>query len=147
MTQITIGTTVIEDAEAFLAAHEKLKNDIKTVREENKGLKAAVESTDEEAVNKWKSRSIKAEAKARLEADGVKDADRILKYLKLDDVDFDENDSLVGFDDKVTEVKNDFPELFDKKRRAGGKADIHTDGVADKPKSVSQIQAEALMAE
>lgn len=145
MTEITIGTTVIKDAEAFLAAHEQLKTDIKAVRDENKGLKQAVEATDEEAVSKWKNRSIRAEALAQLQATGVKDAERILKRIDLSKVDFDENDSLTGLDTSIEEFKTDFPELFDAKRRAAS-ADIHANGVAEKAMTTSELQAQALMA-
>lgn len=116
----------IEDPEKFLNAYYKAMDEAKEFREENKTLREQVEATGDEAVSQWRDRALKAEAKSVLEGQGIKNPDRILKYMKLDGVDFDEDGNLTGLDDKVTEVKTDFPELFDVKRRAGSQsADIH----------------------
>lgn len=137
----------INDPEAFLRAYRKMKEDLKALRAENKELATQVESTDESAVNKWKERAVKAEAKANLEGQGIKNADRILKYVSLDGVDFDEEGNLSGLDDKLDTIKADFPELFDVKRRAGrNSADIHADTKVDTQKSATESQVDRLFA-
>jgi predicted nuclease with TOPRIM domain len=144
--QVEEKDELVQNPEKLLKMYRELQDDVKTLRVENKGLKTEVESANPDAVNKWKQRAVKAEAKARLEEDGIRDADRILKYMKLDGVDFNEDEALTGFDEKLNEVKTDFPELFDKKRRAGGKADIYADGKVDKAKSTTQAQVDAIFA-
>jgi hypothetical protein len=146
MTKIEYGDgQVIEDIEAYVAAHEKLKTDVVGLRATNKELEQAVDSTSEDTVAKYKARAVRAEAKARLEADGVKDADRILKRISLENVDFDDDDNITGLDDSLTEFKTDFPELFDKKLRAAGKADSNANGVVEKQMTPSEMQAQALL--
>lgn len=133
----------IKDPEAFLTAYYKAMDDAKETRDENKRLREQADEGGgmEEEVNKWKSRALKAEAKSTLEGQGIKNAERILKYLNLEGVDFDETGNLKGLDDKVNEVKADFPELFDAKKRAGrSSADIHADNPADKKVSGSEAQ-------
>ena len=134
----------IKDPEAFLKAYYKAMDEAKEMRQENKTLQAQLDSTSDEEISKWRSRALKAEAKANLEGQGIKDADRILKYISLDGVDFDEDGNLTGLDDKVNEVKTDFPELFDVKRRAGrSSADIHANEPAETKKSLTEAQVDA----
>jgi len=123
----------IKDPEAFLAAYYKAMDEAKEFRQEVKTLRAQVEEGGmEEEVGKWKSRALKAEARSNLEAQGIKNPERILKYLNMEGVDFDKDGNLTGLDDKVKEVKTDFPELFDTKRRAGSQsADIHANDPAN----------------
>lgn len=127
----------IEDVDKFLAAHYQALEDLKSLRAEIKTLQgeadALREAGSEENLEKWKQRALKQAAKSALEGTGVRDADRILKYINLDGVDFGDDDALTGFDDKLGEVKKDFPELFDAKRRAGRQsADIHAGNDAPK---------------
>lgn len=135
----------IEDAEKFLNAYYGAMEDAKTLREENKTLQTQLESTSDEEISKWRTRALQAEAKATLESQGIKNPDRILKYLNLDGVDFDEEGNLTGLDDKVNEVKTDFPELFDVKRRAGSSsADIHEGKPAKRELTPSEQQVAAI---
>lgn len=142
----------IEDPQALLKAHDKLKEDIVNLRAELKatekerdGLKELSESLSPENLEKMKTRAIKAELKAQLESDGIKDADRIIKYIDFSGVDYDEEDKIVGADDKLSEIKTDFPELFDIKKRAGrNSADIHADTPANTQKSTTEAQVDSL---
>lgn len=137
----------IRDPEAFLKAYKKMKEDLVTLRSENKELKTQVDSTDEEAVNKWKERAVKAEARNALSGQGIKDADRILKYVSLEGVDFDEEGNLSGLDDKLDGIKSDFPELFDIKKRAGrNSADIHADTKVERSLSPTERQVAGIFA-
>lgn len=134
----------IKDPEAFLAAYYAAMDDAKETRAEVKRLREqAEEAGSDEEISKWKSRALKAEAKSNLERQGIKDPERILKYINLDGVDFDEDGAVTGLDDKVNEVKADFPELFDAKRKASrASADIH----ADTPPKANLSSTEAQVA-
>jgi hypothetical protein len=143
----TSEETEVQDPDKLLAMYRELQADVVTLRKEKKALEEQLETTDEEAVSKWKSRAIKAEAKVNLEAQGIKDADRILKYLNLEGVDFGDDDKLTGFDEKVSEVKKDFPELFDVKRRAGrSSADIHEQKPAEQKMTGTEAQVRRIFA-
>lgn len=132
----------IKDPAAVLAELRRAQEDLKALRSENRSLKTQVEANDP---TEWKKRAIKAEAKLALGSQGIKDADRVMKYVDLDGVDFDENGDLTGLDDKLTQVKADLPELFDVKRRVGGRADIFADGEPTHTPSASEIQAQQLL--
>lgn len=130
------------EKEKILAELRRAQEDIKGLRADNKTLTEKAEANDHEV---WKSRALKAEAKLALGDKGIRDPDRILKYMPLDGLDFDENGAVVGLDDRLGEVAKDFPELFDKKRRAGGKGDIFADDAVETKLSSSEIQARQIM--
>lgn len=141
----------VQDEEAFLNAHYqahddlvKLRGELQTAQTELETLK---ESNSDEEVSKWRERAIKAAVKAAVEAEGIKNADRITKYINLDGVDFDDEEKLTGFDEKLNEVKKDFPELFDAKKRAGREsADIHTTKGTSKPVTGTEAQVARIFA-
>lgn len=134
----------VKDPQGLLKAYRELQQDVVTLRDENKSLK---DNSSEDAVNTWKTRALKAEARVSLSDQGIKDADRILKYVDLDGVDFDDEGNLTGLDDKLNEIKSDFPELFDVKRRAGrSSADIHEKTPTKEQKSVTENQVDSLFA-
>jgi len=146
MTRVEYGDgQVIEDLEAYVAAYEKAKADLVTLRTEKKELEQVAAAGSEEEVSKWKERAIKSEARLAIESTGVKDADRILKRMNLSEVDFDDDGNLSGFEESLNEFKQDFPELFDPKKRTGGKIDANANGTVEPKKSVSELQAEALL--
>lgn len=131
----------IKDPQGLLKAYEQAKADLVSLRNEKKELEKSLEGLSEETVNKWRTRAVKEAARASLERSGLPDAERILKYLNLDDVDFDDKDQLAGIDEKLEEVKADFPELFDTKRRAGrNSADIHASAPAEAKMTGTQAQ-------
>lgn len=142
----------VENPEELLKAYNKLKEDIVNLRADHKllekerdELKELSESLSPESMDKMKSRAIKAEIKAQLENDGIKNADRIIKYLDLEGVDYDEEENLVGVDEKLSVIKEDFPELFDvKKRAARSDIDIHASTPANTQKSTTESQVDAL---
>lgn len=137
--------TEVKDPQGLLKAYEKAKQDLIDLRNEKKELEKQLESVDDDAVNKWKERAVRAEAKANLESQGIKDADRILKYVSLEGVDFDDEGNLTGIDEKLSGIKEDFPELFDTKKRAGrNSADIHADGTAKTEMSPTERQVAQL---
>jgi glutathionylspermidine synthase len=126
-------TEPIENPEAVLAALERAKSDAKKYRENAEALAAEVTalqtSTDEmkaviksmeDGGNEWKDK-----AKALLIKDSLNEAnaDRVMKFLDVSSIDFDEDGKLTGLDDAIAKVKADLPELFDVKRAVGGEAD------------------------
>lgn len=131
----------VKDPEGLLKAYRKLQADIVALRAENEELakKAASENAE-----KFKAIARDSMAKAAIAASGVKNADRVVKHMNLDQIDFDEEGNLVGLDEAINGFKQDFPELFDPKLRAAGKADAHTPEAPEKKKSASELQAEAL---
>jgi|GEM_PF-5531018 len=139
----------IEDFEKFIAAHYKAFDDLNAMRSDLKAAQSELDGLREmgsdENLSKWKDRAVKQAVKSALENEGIKDADRILKYMSLDDIDFGEDDALTGLDDKLGEVKTDFPELFDTKRRAGRQSvDIHEEKPANVQKSLTDRQVDAM---
>lgn len=114
-----------EDLDKMQNRLDESKAEAKKFREQRD--EARVER-DSGAVNaSLKERALKAEAKLKLNVLGIKDPDRVVKYLDLSTVDFDEEGDIVGLDDSIGTVKSDFPELFDPKVRVAGKADAAAD--------------------
>lgn len=135
----------IKDIQAFYDAHEVAKADLVTLRGEKKDLEGQLAGSSDEEVGKWKQRALLAEATHSLEAQGVKDASRIVKRLDLSSVEFDDEGNLSGFEEAVTEFKTDFPELFDPKARAGRSSiDANADGPTKKVLSPTEAQAAAI---
>lgn len=138
-------TPTIEDPKAVLAALDKAKKEAKQFREERDALQVKVaELESDDTLTKMQQRIVKTEAKSRLIADGVKDPDRILKYLNAEGVKVTD-EGIEGLDDVLTTVRKDFPELFDKKRQVGGGADSADRSSSPVSKSVTELQAEALL--
>lgn len=124
-------------------AVDRYKKENQKFRTERDEYKTQVE-TGEGSV-KFKERAIKAEAKLAFAGLGIKDADRFIKYLDLEKISVDEEDNLIGLDDEVGRIKGDFPELFDTKRRVGGRVDAAADNPAHVEKSVTEMQVERLL--
>jgi len=147
-------TEEVKDPEGLLKAYNKAKEDLvnlradmKALEKERDELKELNESLSPDQINKYRERAIRSEIKADLEAQGIKNAERILKYVNLEGVDYDEEGNLNGVDDKLSVIKEDFPELFDTKRRAGREsADIHADNPTKVQKSTTESQVDALFA-
>lgn len=132
-----------EDVDKMEGALDRYKKENQRFRTERDEYKAAAEAG--EVNERFKSKALQAEAKVKLNALGIKDPDRIVKYLSWDGVDFDDKDGIVGLYKSIETVKTDFPELFDTKRRVGGRIDAAADNPANMPKSVSQLQAESIL--
>jgi len=126
-------TVVIDDPAAVLKSLEKANKEAKRYREERDALQERINNDAN------KARAIKAEAKLALLHEGIKEPDRLVKYLSLNDLDFDDEGNLSGFDESLTALRTDMPELFDPKRRAKG-IDAHAQGdVAQKTTTEQQV--------
>lgn len=122
----------IRDPHGLLEAYNKLKEEIRritTERDEAVKQKDALAKAAED--NEWRSRALVAEVKSQLSSKGLKDPDRLIKVLGTDGLDFDEEGKLKGLDERLSTATKDFPELFDPKTKAGGKADAFATGDAE----------------
>lgn len=123
----------IDDPKAVLSALDRYKEEAKSFREERDTLKKQVdESTAGEEIKKWRSRAVKTDARTALEAKGHKNATRLLDFMDLDSLDYDDKDSLTGLDDQLKGVQDKLPELFDVRKAVGGAADSRTGNPVEK---------------
>lgn len=114
----------INNPDALLKAYRQAVEDLKDERAKNKTLQADLDKKVPDE-SEWKNRAIKAETKAAVaSATGIKDVDRLMNYVGTDGIDFDDEGNLTGVNERLEQVKKDLPELFDVKRRVGGKGDI-----------------------
>lgn len=121
----------VQDPAALLASYNALKDDVKVLRaqltETQKAREDAEKALEDNTPDEWRNRALTAETKVALNSQGIKDADRLVKYVGTEGLDFDEEGKLTGLDDRLKQLKTDLPEIFDAKRRAGGTADIFAD--------------------
>lgn len=119
----------IEDPKAVLSALDRAKEDAITYRNERDTLKKQVEeSTAGEEIKKWRTRSVKTDARLALEAQGHKNATRLLDFMDIDSLDYDDKGTLIGLEDQLKGVQDKLPELFDVRRAVGGAADSKESG-------------------
>lgn len=133
-----------EDVDKMQNRLDESKAEAKKFREQRDEFKAAAENN--EVNSTFKERALKAEAKLKVAALGIKDPDRVVKYLKLDEVDFAEDGSITGLDESINTVKSDFPELFDARKRVGGKVDAAANTDVKVEKTVTDMQLDRLFA-
>jgi hypothetical protein len=132
-----------EDIDRMESALERYKRENEKFRTQRDEYKAAAESN--EVNGKLRDRVLQAEAKAKLNSLGIKDADRLAKYIDYSKVTLDEEDNIVGLDDQIEGLKGDFSELFDPKRRVGGMADAgERTPVETGSKSVTDLQLQSI---
>lgn len=131
-----------EDVDKMQSALDDFKKENQKFRTQRDEYKAQLEDTETSV--KFKDRAIKAEAKLAFAALGIKDADRLVKYLDLEKIGIDDEDKITGLDDEVGRIKGDFPELFDAKRRVGGKVDAAANNPVKVEKSVTEMQVDKL---
>lgn len=131
-----------DDIDRMESAIERYKKENQKFRTERDEFKAQAEAG--EVNEKFVKRTLEAEAKLKLSSLGIKEPDRVVKYLKLDGVAFDDDGGIKGLDESIEIVKTDFPELFDTKRRVGGKVDAAATGDVKTEKSVTDMQVDAL---
>src|SRR6478609_2424471 len=141
----------IRDPQGLLAAYEQAKADLVALREKEKEARAEIERIKAEylpsegADDKWRTRAKNEAVKNALAAQGIKNPERVLRLLDLEDLDFNDADELDGLEDRITKAQSEFPEVFDAKTRAGkSRADIHAQGAAKQQLTGSQAQVAAL---
>jgi len=145
----TFDGTLEEQVEKMRAALDRYKTENKKFREQRDDFKRQLEEgvANDETLTKFRERTLLAEAKLRLQADGIKDTGRLTKYLSLDGVTINDNDEIEGLDERIDALKTDFPELFDPKRRVSGAADANAGrgNEPKKPMSATEMQAARLL--
>lgn len=133
---------VIRDPEKVLAALERAKEDAKRFRQQ-------YDEVQEELADARKQvdsmiNDIKDARLRRAVSDAGSDPDRVLRYIKADDIEVTP-DGLKGFDAEFKRVQEELPELFDAKRRVGGTVEMFPQGETTNNKTVSQMQADRLL--
>lgn len=125
----------VENPEAVLAELRRAQADLKELRAENKTLKAERDtlqaSVDSLSTDEMRVKALKAETKLALQAQGIKDVDRLMPYIGTEGLDFDDKGAVSGLEDRLKTLKKDLPEVFDPKVRAGGRADIFANDSAE----------------
>lgn len=134
----------IKDPAAVLAALDRAKKDAKQFREEKEALEAELDKYRNENA-KYSGKLLKEKVMQELSELKLANTDRLFKYLKLDQLSFDDELNLVGLDDQIKEIKKDFPELFDPKLLVAGKADSADSTPVERKGSTSERQAMAIL--
>jgi hypothetical protein len=135
---------IIEDPKAVLAALERAKNDAKKFREEKEKLEIDI-NTKEETIAKYSGKLLKEKVMQKISSEGIKDSDRLLKFIDFNNIQFDENLEIQGFDEQLNQLKQDLPEIFDPKLRVGGQADGAITTSVNTRVSASEMQARKIL--
>lgn len=134
----------IKDPAAVLAALDRAKKDAKQFREEKEALEAEIDKYRNENA-KYSGKLLREKVMQQLAELKLANTDRLFKYLKLEQLSFDEELNIVGLEDQIKEIKQDFPELFDPKLLVAGKADSADSTPVDRKISASERQAMAVL--
>lgn len=140
-TELVEGTsTEIKDPIAVLAALERAKNDAKRFRMEKEAVEQEIATTREKA-NLIQTKLKNDKIIRSLLENGVPNADKLLKYIKTSEIELTDDFEIDGLDIQLTNLRNDFPELFDPKKIVGGRADSGVSSHVDTPLSATELQA------
>lgn len=147
MTEETLqdGTSQeIKDPAAVLAALDRAKKDAKQFREEKEALEAEITKFKEDNA-RVSNKLLKEKVLQELSKQYAGPSERMLKFIKFDELSFDDELNLVGFKEQMEQIKKDFPEVFDPKLLVAGKADSADVKPVDKRLSASELQAAAVL--
>lgn len=109
----------VETGDELAKVREALKNangEAATFRHRNTELQTQLE-TATAAAEKYKKSYVQSKINAALKDHGATNP-KIVRVLDVSKIDVDDSGELVGFDEQLTEIKTEFPEFFDSKRRA-----------------------------
>lgn len=137
-------STEIKDPAAVLAALERAKADAKKFREEKEALEIQIEDYKNKT-SQVNSKLLNEKITKYLLDKGIQNSERLLKYIKLEDIQLSDDYELVGLETQIDDLKQDLPELFNPKVIVGGKADSGTQSAVDAPLSASEIQARMIL--
>lgn len=137
-------STEIKDPIAVLAALERAKSDAKKFREEKEALELQMKEFNEKS-STVKRKLMDEKVNKYLSEKGIKNAERLLKYIKFDQVELTEDFDVVGLEDQIDSLRADLPELFDPKIAVGGQADSGSQSSVDAPITASEIQARLVL--
>jgi len=83
-------------------------------------VEKAVEAAKTEVESRYKPLIVRTAAKAALaEAGLIGKPDRLIKLLDMDELDIDDEGDVDGLEDQIKALKADYPDLFQKRTRAG----------------------------
>jgi hypothetical protein len=135
---------VINDPKAVLDALDRAKSDAKKFREEKEQLEIDLNSKDQK-IAEFSGKLLHEKVIQKLSAEGLKEPKRFMKYIDTLKLDFDENFEVVGLDQQLEQLKQDFPEIFDAKVRVGGQADTAVKASVSTQYTASEMQAAKLL--
>lgn len=135
---------VIEDPKAVLDALDRAKSDAKKFREEKEKLEVDLNSKNQ-TIAEFSTKLLREKVIQKIAAEGIKDPKRILKFMNINTLQFDENLEIVGFDDQFNQIKEDLPEIFDPKLRVGGQADTAVKASVSTQFTATQLQAAKIL--
>lgn len=134
----------IEDPKAVLDALDRAKSDAKRFREEKEKLEIDLNSKDQ-TIAEFSGKLLREKVLQKISEEGIKDPKRILKFMNLNTLEFDENLEVKGFEDQFNQLKEDLPEVFDAKLRVGGQADTAIKASVSTQFTASQLQAAKIL--
>jgi len=142
--QVEGTSTEIKDPAAVLAALDRAKTDAKKFREEKEALEKQIEQFN--AKNSvMKTKLVNEKINSVLAENGIKNAERLLKYIKMDEIDLTDDFEIAGLEAQIESLKTDLPELFNPKKVVAGKADSGTQSDVDLEMSASELQARMIL--
>jgi len=134
----------IDDPKAVLAALDRAKTDAKKFREEKEKLEIDLNSRDQK-IAEFSGRLLHEKVLQKISEQGMKDGRRLLKFMDLTKLEFDENLEVKGFDEQFSQLREDLPEIFDAKLRVGGQADTAVKASVSTQYSATQLQAAKIL--
>lgn len=143
-TNNTETEAVINDPKAVLDALERAKADAKKFREEKEKLEIDLNSKDQKIAD-FSGRLLNEKILQKLSAEGLKEPKRFVKYLDRTKLEFNDDLEIIGLDEQLEALKNDFPEIFDAKMRVGGQADTAVKASVSTQYSASEMQAAKIL--
>lgn len=124
----------------------RLAAKVKPTEEVKKDVAETAEEAETRLAAKWKPKVIRQGAKAALSEAGASNPARLVGLLDMDSLDIDDDGEVDGLEDEIDRLKDEFPELFRKKRTAALETGDRSGGKgAARPKSDSERQAAAIL--
>lgn len=130
----------IEDPKAVLSALERAKSDAKKYREQAEQLENTLNEKNT-TIAQFSEKLINQKLTQKLASEGINDPERVLKFIDVNQISFDNDFNLVGFEDQFESLKSDLPEVFDAKLRVGGQADSAVKTSVSTNYSATELQA------
>ena len=134
----------IEDPKAVLSALERAKSDAKKYREQAESLESAIAEKDSRIAD-YNGKLLTQKLAQKLSSEGISDPERVMKFMDVSSLSFDDEFNLIGFEDQFQSLKNDLPEVFDAKLRVGGQADTAIKASVSTTYSASELQAAKIL--
>jgi hypothetical protein len=142
--QVEGTSTEIRDPQAVLSALEKAKAEAKKTRIEKEELeKQLIELSNKTVVTQARLRD--EQIMKHLSSLGIPNGAKLMKYINTNEVQLTDDFEVIGLEDQITNLKTDFPELFDPKFIVAGKADAGVSTPLEVATSASDIQARLVL--